>query len=93
MVGNVYQWLNDWFAPDYYCHGPDSDLVGGLTKCEANEPLYLSPWYNLPGPPTGVVRSLRGGAWGSPNYLLTNSVRSSLGSTWYGAQIGFRCAR
>jgi formylglycine-generating enzyme required for sulfatase activity len=93
MVGNVSQWVNDWFAPDYYCHGPNSDLQGGLTKCSSGDPPYQTPWYNPLGPAIGVVRSLRGGMWGSPNYALTNSVRSSLGSSFYGAGIGFRCAR
>ena len=28
MVGNVYEWTNDWHAPDYYAEGQNTDPIG-----------------------------------------------------------------
>jgi sulfatase modifying factor 1 len=28
MVGNVFEWTNDWYNPSYYVHGPDTNPQG-----------------------------------------------------------------
>jgi len=31
MTGNVWEWVNDWFAPDYYKDSPESNPPGPST--------------------------------------------------------------
>ncbi len=78
MVGNVWEWVNDWYSETYY--------EPALT----NDPT---------GPDSGLLRALRGGAWGgSDESDLRASHRSGnypvgYGSFFYGNFYGgFRCA-
>jgi formylglycine-generating enzyme required for sulfatase activity len=31
MAGNAYEWVNDWFDPDYYAASPESNPQGPAT--------------------------------------------------------------
>jgi formylglycine-generating enzyme required for sulfatase activity len=72
MCGNVWEWVHDWFADDYY-DNPDT-----------TDPL---------GPPSGVVRENRGGAWGSTPYTARASIRASAYPQDSNRFVGFRVAR
>jgi sulfatase modifying factor 1 len=50
--GNVWQWCNDWYAEDFYAKSPPLAQHGPPTP-------------SRPGPATGTMRVLRGGAWDS----------------------------
>ena len=72
VVGNVWEWVSDWYQPDLY--------TDRLT-------------HNPSGPPTGLMRVLRGGAWVvSDPYLLRTSYRHKVPPDTYAYSIGFRIA-
>jgi anti-anti-sigma factor len=60
-LGNVWEWVNDWYDENYYQHSPSQD-PSGPTSGEKRV-LRGGSWY---GDPRGVRVSLRG--WGSPDY-------------------------
>jgi len=44
MVGNVFEWCSDWYAPDYYAHSPVEDPVGPPTGLE--HVIRGGSWWN-----------------------------------------------
>jgi formylglycine-generating enzyme required for sulfatase activity len=47
MVGNAKEWVNDWYAKDYYQQSPDKDPQGpssGTKKVMRSTPRYEEPW-------------------------------------------------
>jgi formylglycine-generating enzyme required for sulfatase activity len=101
MAGNVSEWVNDWFGSNYYCAGPKATTDVEIDEhfnysrswnyCN-EEPPYLSPWQNPPGPVTGTYKVLRGGDWDSYNHGLYVHYRGYVSVDWSTLQIGFRCA-
>ncbi len=67
MVGNVFEWTNDWYNPSYYVHGPDTNPQGpaeGVVKAVrggsyAVDASHVRPTYrardapNFKGPDVG----------------------------------------
>jgi formylglycine-generating enzyme required for sulfatase activity len=67
MVGNVFEWTNDWYHPSYYTHGPDTNPQGpekGVVKAVrggsyAIDASHVRPTYrardapNFKGPDIG----------------------------------------
>ncbi len=77
MLGNVWEWVNDWYDPNYYASSPANDPTG-----PAQDPT---------GPATGTERVLRGGSWIVDAKLLRASDRYSIKPDARSDYFGFRC--
>jgi serine/threonine-protein kinase len=75
MVGNVDQWLADWYSATYYQNSPDKNPTGAGPD-EA---------------PNGSARVLRGGSWYDPNDNFPSASRASGEPSVSDSGIGFRC--
>lgn len=69
MLGNVAEWVWDWFDPQAY---------------RAHEPKDPA------GPPTGIRRAVRGGAWNMGSAALRSAARSSASPWYHSPAVGFR---
>ena len=78
MLGNVLQWLADWYNETYYGQSPSSDPPGPASG-------------QLRGA-SGQLRVLRGGNWDDDPRLVRASGRVWDGPTLRSFDIGFRCA-
>ncbi len=92
MAGNVYEWVSDWWDPDYYSRSPVDNPTGPKPGDKINSPR---------GPTNGdFIATIRGGFWrdGVGNMNM-NSLRSAnRGMIFNGPRcrhvgIGFRCVR
>jgi iron(II)-dependent oxidoreductase len=87
MVGNVIEWVSDWYAADTYATssaaklGPDGRL------------MVLHEAANPKGPAEGKFRVIRGGGWHSGPGCCKVYVRNALPWGWLDFNVGFRCAR
>jgi formylglycine-generating enzyme len=73
MVGNVWEWVSDWYSPEYYGSSGGGDFR------------------NPKGPPSGMLRIVRGGSWVNDDIeMLRVSCRLAVPADTYAYSIGFR---
>ncbi len=81
MAGTVFEWVADWYTPDYYKNSPALNPEGPDKGYDyANQ---------------GPVKVLRGGSWLAPETSLHTSHRfwNQPENNSYGVGLGFRCAK
>lgn len=82
MIGNVAEWVSDWYQPDYYAEAPDTDPPGpaeGWDGLETSEPA--------------VARVTRGGNHATAD-VADDVVFRYVEPDWASSNgIGFRCVR
>ncbi len=91
MAGNVFEWVQDWYDPNYYKtskevrnpKGPQFGIKIGTTGTYLNQQV------------TGKKKVIRGGSWFAPAQSITTTHRfwNDPMNNSYGVGLGFRCAR
>ena len=83
MSGNVWEWVDDWYAYDYYTWAPDENPRNTIKETVARQPGW------------GLGKILRGGSWADQATTI-HSAPNRLGypeNTHPDYTIGFRCAQ
>lgn len=95
MIGNVQEWVADWYASDYYCKGPLGTTQGPpWPDCPSGSSPYLSPWEAPLGPLSGAHRVFRGSNYFLQTSFMGTSRRDHGPATdVYGEMHGVRCCR
>ena len=91
MAGNVFEWVQDWYDPNYYktakqTINPTGPLKGVFLSATGT---YVDRYA------TGKKRVIRGGSWYAPAASSTTTHRfwNDPINNSYGVGLGFRCAR
>lgn len=89
MAGNVFEWVQDWYSPDYYKTSQDVRNPQG--------PQYIVPFANQgeeEKKPAGKKKVIRGGSWFAPSQSVATTHRfwNDPMNNSYGIGLGFRCA-
>jgi iron(II)-dependent oxidoreductase len=79
MLGNVVEWVWDYYVPDYYSSSPKANPTGPESPGNRPEPV--------------MFRVIRGGGWHSGPYCSRVYYRNALPANWLDFAVGFRCAR
>lgn len=91
MAGNVFEWVNDWYDPNYY-----KTRMQTLNPEGPKEGVFLSATGTyVDRIATGRKRVIRGGSWYAPAESVTTTHRfwNDPMNNSYGVGLGFRCAR
>jgi sulfatase modifying factor 1 len=81
MAGNVFEWVGDWYDPNYFKSSPALNPQG---------PEKGYKWGSL-----GEMKVLRGGSWLAPETSLHTTHRfwNRPENNSYGVGLGFRCVK
>lgn len=91
MAGNVFEWVQDWYDPNYYKTAKQTINPTGPSKG-----VFLSATGTyVDRYATGKKRVIRGGSWYAPAASSTTTHRfwNDPINNSYGVGLGFRCAR
>lgn len=91
MAGNVFEWVEDWYDPDFYQKTPHPLNTQGPLK-----PIWIGGTGTYVDRLTvGAKRVIRGGSWIAAESTLTTTHRfwNHPANNSYGVGLGFRCAQ
>ena len=91
MAGNVFEWVADWYDPNYYKNTQEN-----INPIGPRDGAWLSGTGTyVDRIAVGKKRVIRGGSWYAPASSVTNTHRfwNDPMNNSYGVGLGFRCAR
>ena len=91
MAGNVFEWVQDWYDPNFYQKTPHPANTQGPLK-----PIWIGGTGTYADRLTiGAKRVIRGGSWIAAESSITTTHRfwNHPSNNSYGVGLGFRCAQ